>query len=145
MIWGVTGHRAVSASTVLLIDAWIAEIGAIANLRATLYHGCCIGTDDIAACTARAHGNIDVVAVVPAATGLISHRALEASHHIIYAPPGRGDTNDYRARNELLVYQLKKQGGTLKGFWNGNTRSGTSMTLNIARRASVTVDIQEIK
>jgi len=143
MIWGVTGHRTASDQTEALIRNWASTIGWTSPT--TLYHGCCIGTDEIAARAARNQGAVTVIAVVPAATGLISQNALEASHHIIYAPPGRGDTNDYRARNELLVYQLQKRSGTLKGFWNGSTRSGTSMTLNIARRASVPVEVQEIK
>lgn len=138
--YGVTGTRHPSSDARQSVIDWVNSL----PRGSTLYHGGCIGVDAIAAKFAWQR-HLTVIGVLPANHTMIAHGAWkEWSHFIIHAPPGRGNTNDYRARNELLVYQLKMEGGLLKAFWTGSQRSGTKMTINIAERANVPVDIERI-
>ena len=139
--YGVTGSRDPSDAAKHIVGAWVETL----PQASTVYHGGCVGIDAIVAQLAYAWGH-RVIAVLPAIGALVDCDARDKySQVVIHAPPGRGRTNDYRARNELLVYQLKAEGGLLKAFWDGSYRSGTKMTMNIAERAGVSVEIGDIK
>lgn len=138
--FGISGSRVATPETTAIIEDWVASL----PMSSTIYHGACVGVD-AAVANAAYRAGLNVIAVVPATTGLVDRDAVMSySLAVIYAPPGSGKENDYRARNKLLVHQVRMQQGRLKAFWNGNKRSGTFMTINIARRANVPVDIQEI-
>jgi len=136
--YGVTGSRDPDISVRGKIRSWLETI----SPKSIIYHGGCKGIDIQTAEIAFDLG-YKVVAVVPASTSYLGNY-LRWSHFVIYAPKGIGSENDYRARNKLLVRQVKKQDGLLKAFWNGNKRSGTYMTINIARQNNVDVSIERI-
>ena len=123
-----------------MIEKWLESLPRVS----TIYHGACIGIDAMVAQLAWQIGH-KVVAVIPAVTSQVAIASWKHwSHFVIYAPEGRGNENAYRARNKLLVRQLHQRGGLLKAYWNGNKRSGTYMTINIAKSAGVPVEIERL-
>ena len=138
--YGVTGTRNPPENIDDIVFEWIQSLPA----GSTIYHGGCVGVDAVVARLAWQAGH-KVIAVLPILGGQIDRDSWQRwSHFVIYAPMGVGSENDYRARNKLLVHQLYKRGGLLKAFWNGRKRSGTSMTINIAKGEQVPVEIEEL-
>ena len=92
--------------------------------------GACVGVDECIFFWFRAHyPEIPQTVVFPAdrkAVDLTEGEVRIAGHTVVLMPPG----TSYRQRNEKLV-ELSDLVGA---FWTGQKRSGTYMTMNIARK-----------
>ncbi len=98
----------------------------------TVVTGACIGVDaQIFKMVDAEYSHVPQIIVCPAymmkVDPIVIHLAKQRGHQIIYMPKG----SSYRQRNERLVLESD----CITAFWTGVRRSGTYMTINIAKRA----------
>jgi len=93
--------------------------------------GACVGVDTfVYEFFNKFYPDIPQTVVFPAdrkAVGLTEDGVRAAGHTVVVMPDG----TSYRQRNKKIVELSDK----LAAFWTGQTRSGTFMTMNIARKA----------
>lgn len=97
--------------------------------------GACIGVDALAARIAKELG-FKVLTIVPANRSKVDPQWRDFCDESIEMQAG----TDYRARNDLLVHHSELLLAFPSGWWL-NPRSGESMTVNIAKRRGVPVQI----
>jgi|SaaInlStandDraft_4_1057021.scaffolds.fasta_scaffold34738_2 hypothetical protein len=93
--------------------------------------GACVGVDEYIFFWFRAYyPDVPQTVVFPAdrkAVDLTEGEVRVTGHTVVCMPPG----TSYRQRNEKIV----ELSGMVGAFWTGQKRSGTYMTMNIARKA----------
>jgi len=106
----------------------------IRDLRASRFvTGGCVGGDAIIAKLLKElHPHVPHTVVVPGDTSQVDWAAVALASSVIHMPAN----TSYRQRNERIVALSNR----VVAFWNGDTRSGTTMTVNIARRAGKFVE-----
>jgi predicted Rossmann fold nucleotide-binding protein DprA/Smf involved in DNA uptake len=130
---GMTGTRNLTSEGRDKIIEWVNSLPD----DTMFFHGACFGADSVAAKAARERG-LYVVAVIPDNKSQVNLESVRFSNKRIFAGPETSSKNCYRIRNELLVSLVD----SMAAFWTGKKRySGTWMTINIANKASVPVDI----
>jgi hypothetical protein len=127
MIIGFTASR---KPNLLVYSAYMTFIEhTIESLEADAFvSGACVGGDEIVALmVARYHPTKQNIVIVPANLSQVSQNAIDVATEVIRMPRG----TSYRERNTEIVLRADR----MIAFWNGQQRSGTLMTINIARRA----------
>ena len=129
---GFTGSRFILQQTQRqLVDSRLDEL--VIDGMTNAVTGACIGVDQyIAEYLLSEHPDIRQTIIVPGNTDRVSDLFLDRMRqhpHIFiwHMPPD----SSYRDRNERLVSLSDR----VEAFWNGCKRSGTFMTMNIARKA----------
>lgn len=125
---GFTGTRNLRPDDRMLIDSVLVDL--VEHCNATEFiTGGCLGVDGyIVRFGIESWGNaVNQVIIAPANHKLVDEKALELAHSVIQMRKG----TSYRDRNEKIV----KEAYIMMAFWDGKTvRSGTLMTMNIAKR-----------
>lgn len=99
--------------------------------------GACVGVDaQVAGIVRKNYPKVKQVLVVPYNRSKVDRRVYQCAD-VIYEMPK--DT-DYRNRNEALV----RLSHYMTAFWTGQKRSGTYMTMNIAKRANKLMFVKRI-
>jgi len=125
MKWGFTGSQdgAPSARIISVLDSLKLELDDL------IVTGGCIGVDSqIFHAVRKQYPTINQLVIFPADLSKVDSSILPLATNFIQMPKG----TDYRDRNERLVLESDK----MVAFWTGRKRSGTYMTMNIAKRAS---------
>lgn len=104
----------------------------------TIITGACVGIDAQVSKLAKEY-ECNQLVIVPFDQSKTDKSVFEnigVNDGVIYLTIG----TDYRDRNELIV----KNSDKLIAFWDGNKRSGTWMTMNIAKRKGIPMEIIRI-
>ena len=124
MRWGFTGSQKGCDTKILGGDL------DILNLKSGdwLITGACIGVDaQIFHLAKDRYPEIPQLVIFPYNRDKIDTTIEAYANDVIWMPQG----TDYRDRNERIVAESDR----IIAFWTGKERSGTYMTMNIARRA----------
>ena len=102
----------------------------------TVVTGACIGLDSQISHLVRKHYPLTKQRIVVPNNRKFVDQTTFANGDVILMP----DDTSYRDRNEEMVRLSEK----VISFWNGNKRSGTYMTMNIAKRHNKLYKIVDI-
>ncbi len=125
MKWGFTGSQMGCAEFIL-----IRELKRL-NLKKDdiVITGACVGIDSqIHHLVKRNYPDVETLVIVPANFAKVDQTCFVTELNAIFMPKG----SSYRDRNTRIV----KESDKVVAFWTGRQRSGTYMTINIAKRAS---------
>jgi hypothetical protein len=118
----------------LIVDSRLDELVSSDVGMAVAITGACVGIDQyIAEYLLCKHPDVRQIIVVPGDAKLVSGLFLDRMQQhssivtILHMPPG----SSYRDRNKRIVFLSDM----VEAFWDGRKRSGTLMTINIARKA----------
>lgn len=128
---GFTGTRRVRPGDEAVLARIVGALGAVRVVT-----GGCVGVDAVVAALAHQRG-LHVHTVLPANRAQVDPRWREHCRTYEKMPDG----TDYRGRNERLVRLSDRLVAVLDRPYGRNVRSGTEMTINIARRSGKRVDI----
>ena len=126
-IIGFTASRELSYKQKMFIFKIISKLKA----QKFITGGCWGGDEAIAMAINKYHPNIPHTVIVPYNRSQVSQKAIQCASpkdNIIWMP----EQTSYRDRNKKIVELSDK----IIAFWNGNMRSGTKMTINIAKKAN---------
>jgi hypothetical protein len=118
----------------LIVDSRLDELVRSDVGMALAVTGACVGIDQyIAEYLLCEHPDVRQIIVVPWDKKLVSGLFLDRMQQhssivtILYMPPG----SSYRDRNKRIVFLSDM----VDAFWDGRKRSGTTMTMHIAKKA----------
>ncbi len=121
--YGFTGSRKTCDEKLIQRTLDLIEL----RKRDIIITGACVGIDSqIAQYVKKRYPFIKQCVIVPANKTQIDVKAIKCGDLVYHMPSG----TDYRDRNQVLVNVSHK----IIAFWDGNTISGTKMTINIAQK-----------
>lgn len=148
----ITGARKLSSLDEIMIQRRMIDLIGYTDVDEIRFGGA-IGADTLALKSALqfcpSFRQILKIVYLPFAIGdQPAEAAMVAATHAdrIHVDCGRGKDEPFRARNEAMVlgldYNGQKEGPVdlLIAFWHGRRRSGTFMTMNIAKKHDIPVD-----
>lgn len=117
------------------LTTWISSL----PTDTVIIQGCCIGIDTYAAFLAKARG-LRVEGYVPFDRSRVDPDVVSVCDLIIECPNSK---ESYRTRNEMMVFSLNDKDLDHVRAYPGEEkiRSGTMMTVNIAKRAGFRAEI----
>lgn len=123
--WGFTGSQAGADEDIILDTLFSLPL----EDEDWVVTGACIGIDSQVFHLVKDYfPKVHQLVVFPSNMNRVDHTIEQYISEAIYMIEG----TDYRDRNERLVAESDK----MVAFWKGSQRSGTYMTMNIARRVS---------
>jgi predicted Rossmann fold nucleotide-binding protein DprA/Smf involved in DNA uptake len=145
----ITGNRGVTAGDEAVVRARMREL-ALDPTVAVLFFGGALGADTVAldaALAARKGARPRLVVVLP--------DTLEAQPRETWATTRRADERlelgrPIRAEDRWRAYHLRnrrlvEEATELLAFWNGEPRSGTASTINLARKRGIEVEVVRVE
>ena len=123
--WGFTGSQAGTDEDMVLETLFSLPL----QDEDWVITGACIGIDSqVFHLVKDYYPRVHQLVVFPADMSRVDHSIEQYISEAVYMPQG----TDYRDRNERLVAESER----MVAFWKGSKRSGTYMTMNIARKVS---------
>jgi predicted Rossmann fold nucleotide-binding protein DprA/Smf involved in DNA uptake len=145
----ITGNRGITTDDEAVVRARVREL-ALDPTVAVLFFGGARGADTVAldaALAARKGGRPRLVVVLP--------DTLEAQPRDTWATTRRADERlelgrPIRAEDRWRAYHLRnrrlvEEATELLAFWNGEPRSGTASTINLARKRGIEVELVRVE